>query len=103
MLEAIRLCQTVQPQLPPTEAFRSQVFRFSCSEQEVSFEVGCLQDIHWYHGDFGYFPTYTIGALIAAQLRYTIEKKNSNFRTLLEFGEFNQIHFNGTDFTTSAT
>ncbi|MBO6561637.1 MAG: carboxypeptidase M32 [Nisaea sp.] len=29
---------------------------------------GCLQDIHWYHGSFGYFPTYTLGALAAAQL-----------------------------------
>lgn len=29
---------------------------------------GCLQDIHWYDGYWGYFPTYTLGALIAAQL-----------------------------------
>jgi len=29
---------------------------------------GCLQDIHWYDGDFGYFPTYTLGAMTAAQL-----------------------------------
>ena len=30
--------------------------------------VGCLQDIHWYDGAFGYFPTYTLGAMTAAQL-----------------------------------
>ncbi|HZS85807.1 MAG TPA: carboxypeptidase M32 [Stellaceae bacterium] len=29
---------------------------------------GCLQDIHWYDGAFAYFPTYTLGAMIAAQL-----------------------------------
>ena len=29
---------------------------------------GVLQDIHWYDGYWGYFPTYTMGALIAAQL-----------------------------------
>ena len=29
---------------------------------------GCLQDIHWYDGAWGYFPTYTLGALCAAQL-----------------------------------
>jgi carboxypeptidase Taq len=29
---------------------------------------GCLQDVHWALGDFGYFPTYTIGNLYAAQL-----------------------------------
>ncbi len=30
--------------------------------------VGCLQDIHWYDGAFGYFPTYTLGAMTAAQM-----------------------------------
>ena len=30
--------------------------------------LGCLQDIHWPSGAWGYFPTYTLGALAAAQL-----------------------------------
>lgn len=30
--------------------------------------LGCMQDIHWHGGLFGYFPTYTLGAMIAAQL-----------------------------------
>ncbi|MEO8557488.1 MAG: carboxypeptidase M32 [Rhodospirillales bacterium] len=30
--------------------------------------LGCLQDIHWPDGAFGYFPTYTLGAMAAAQL-----------------------------------
>ena len=29
---------------------------------------GCLQDIHWFDGSWGYFPTYTLGAMIAAQM-----------------------------------
>ena len=29
---------------------------------------GCLQDIHWHDGAFGYFPSYTLGAMAAAQL-----------------------------------
>jgi len=29
---------------------------------------GCLQDIHWYDGAWGYFPTYTLGAIAAAQI-----------------------------------
>jgi carboxypeptidase Taq len=29
---------------------------------------GCLQDIHWYDGAFGYFPSYSLGAMAAAQL-----------------------------------
>lgn len=29
--------------------------------------LGCLQDIHWFDGAFGYFPSYTLGAMAAAQ------------------------------------
>ncbi len=29
---------------------------------------GCLQDVHWSHGSFGYFPTYSLGSFYAAQL-----------------------------------
>ena len=32
------------------------------------FKDGCMQDVHWPAGLFGYFPTYTLGALTAAQL-----------------------------------
>jgi carboxypeptidase Taq len=35
--------------------------------------MGCLQDIHWGAGSFGYFPSYALGCLIAAQLWETIE------------------------------
>jgi carboxypeptidase Taq len=34
----------------------------------ASARDGCLQDVHWSLGEFGYFPTYTIGNLYAAQL-----------------------------------
>jgi carboxypeptidase Taq len=33
---------------------------------------GCLQDIHWYDGAFGYFPSYTLGAMAAAQFMAAI-------------------------------
>ncbi|MBS0364577.1 MAG: carboxypeptidase M32 [Proteobacteria bacterium] len=33
---------------------------------------GCLQDIHWAVGSFGYFPSYTLGAMIAAQLHESL-------------------------------
>ncbi len=35
---------------------------------------GCLQDVHWSHGSFGYFPTYSLGSLYAAQF-YDAAKK----------------------------
>jgi len=32
-----------------------------------NYTNGCLQDIHWTDGTFGYFPSYTLGAMYAAQ------------------------------------
>jgi carboxypeptidase Taq len=37
---------------------------------------GCLQDVHWSHGSFGYFATYSIGSLYAAQLYAAILSAN---------------------------
>jgi carboxypeptidase Taq len=39
---------------------------------------GCLQDIHWSHGSFGYFATYSLGSMYAAQLYAAIEKENAS-------------------------
>ena len=36
--------------------------------QPVNDAEGCLQDVHWAVGNFGYFPSYVLGGLIAAQL-----------------------------------
>lgn len=36
---------------------------------------GCLQDIHWSHGAFGYFPTYALGNLYAAQLLAAMQRE----------------------------
>jgi carboxypeptidase Taq len=36
---------------------------------------GCLQDIHWYDGAFGYFPSYTLGAMAAAQLMHAAREQ----------------------------
>jgi carboxypeptidase Taq len=35
--------------------------------------LGCLQDVHWGEGCFGYFPSYALGCLIAAQLWEALE------------------------------
>lgn len=37
---------------------------------------GCLQDVHWSHGSFGYFATYSMGSLYAAQLYAAILQQN---------------------------
>ena len=49
---------------------------------------GCLQDIHWYGGDFGYFPTYTLGAMTAAQLFAAARAAVPGLMDSLSRGEF---------------
>ncbi|HTV44181.1 MAG TPA: carboxypeptidase M32 [Stellaceae bacterium] len=49
---------------------------------------GCLQDIHWYDGSWGYFPTYTLGALIAAQLFETACEELPGLMWSIAAGEF---------------
>jgi carboxypeptidase Taq len=49
---------------------------------------GCLQDIHWFAGLIGYFPTYSLGALTAAQFANTITTEIPNLDTDIEEGEF---------------
>ncbi|MGB9830881.1 MAG: carboxypeptidase M32, partial [Fervidicoccus fontis] len=38
------------------------------------YKSGVLQDIHWSQGSIGYFPTYSLGTIISAQVGYAIEK-----------------------------
>jgi carboxypeptidase Taq len=49
---------------------------------------GCLQDIHWYEGIWGYFPTYTLGALIAAQLFDAVRRAIPDVLAAISVGDF---------------
>lgn len=48
---------------------------------------GVLQDIHWAGGAFGYFPTYTLGNLYAAQLFNQAEKEIADLTVQMEKGK----------------
>jgi carboxypeptidase Taq len=48
-------------------AWREQMRRL-LGVEVASDALGCLQDVHWGAGSFGYFPSYALGCLIAAQL-----------------------------------
>lgn len=50
--------------------------------------LGCLQDIHWPSGGWGYFPTYTMGALAAAQLFQAAKQQVPNLMDHLGKGDF---------------
>jgi carboxypeptidase Taq len=50
--------------------------------------VGCLQDIHWYDGAWGYFPTYTLGAMSAAQFFAAARAADPSILPGIANGEF---------------
>lgn len=47
---------------------------------------GCLQDVHWSHGSFGYFATYSLGSLYAAQLYAAICRQNPSLEREIAHG-----------------
>jgi carboxypeptidase Taq len=52
---------------------------------------GCLQDIHWAVGSFGYFPSYALGAVIAAQLYDSLRADVPALDEQLARGEFSGL------------
>ncbi|WP_421861948.1 carboxypeptidase M32 [Parvibaculum sp.] len=53
--------------------------------------AGCMQDIHWPSGSFGYFPTYTLGALAAAQLFEAAKRDHDGLEAALAEGDFQPL------------
>ena len=53
--------------------------------------VGCLQDIHWSMGAFGYFPTYTLGNLYAAQLLEAMENEIGDIDAIVSKGDWSSL------------
>ena len=53
---------------------------------------GCLQDVHWFVGKFGYFPSYALGHMMAAQLYDAMLRDIPHIPTQLREGEFGDIH-----------
>ncbi len=53
--------------------------------------LGCLQDIHWYGGAWGYFPTYTLGAMTAAQLFDAARRADHSILPAIGAGDFGPL------------
>ena len=49
---------------------------------------GWAQDMHWAHGMFGYFPSYLVGNMVAAQLYYALRRSRRNLDEELRQGNF---------------
>ncbi len=57
----------------------------------ISDALGCLQDVHWGAGSFGYFPSYALGCLIATQLWEAMESEIGSLEDRLRTAEVRPI------------
>ncbi|MFV7769160.1 carboxypeptidase M32 [Shewanella marisflavi] len=55
------------------------------------YRNGCMQDIHWPVGELGYFPSYSLGAMYAAQFKASMVKTLGDIDSLIQAGEMGQI------------
>jgi carboxypeptidase Taq len=56
-----------------------------------NYQNGCMQDVHWPAGLFGYFPTYTLGALTAAQLFEAARREHPNIDGSIAKGDLSEL------------
>jgi carboxypeptidase Taq len=59
--------------------------------QPATAAEGCLQDVHWAHGAFGYFPSYAIGTVVAAQLFEALRAATPDLDERVATGQFETV------------
>lgn len=69
------------------EAWRT-AFERRLGLRPASDTEGCLQDVHWAVGSFGYFPSYALGSFIAAQLNESLRAESEHFDAEIAAGRF---------------
>ncbi len=57
----------------------------------TSDKVGVLQDVHWSGGAFGYFPSYCLGNMMAAQLWFTVRARFPDLDAEFVRGDFSRL------------
>ncbi|MCG9695854.1 carboxypeptidase M32 [Shewanella sp. Isolate11] len=55
------------------------------------YQNGCMQDIHWTLGELGYFPSYTLGAMYAAQFKAKMESQIGDIDSLVADNQLTKI------------
>lgn len=69
------------------DAWNASMKKYLGIEPKTNAE-GCLQDVHWFVGKFGYFPSYTLGHMIAAQIHNRMKRDLQNIPDLMRQGNF---------------
>jgi carboxypeptidase Taq len=82
---------TIQPKDVPAE-WHDRMSAWLGLDTRDNYKDGPMQDVHWPGGAFGYFPSYTLGAMIAAQLWASLEKDHPSARDDMRHGRFVDIN-----------
>jgi carboxypeptidase Taq len=83
--------QLVSGNLKPVdvpEAWDSKMMEYLNLSTRDNIKDGPMQDVHWPSGAFGYFPSYTLGAMMAAQQWAAITKENPSVNIDIAKGDF---------------
>lgn len=72
-------------------AFWNQRYKDYLGIDVPSAAEGCLQDVHWSHGSFGYFPTYSLGSFYAAQFFDKAKKAIPTLEKEIEAGNYSSL------------
>lgn len=73
------------------DAWNAKVKEFT-GQEPTTLAEGCLQDVHWFVGKFAYFPSYTLGHMMAAQFFAAMKKDIQNIPDLVRRGDYAPIN-----------
>lgn len=69
------------------DAWNAEVKKFT-GKEPATHAQGCLQDVHWFVGKFGYYPAYALGHMMAAQMNDRMKRDIQNLPELVRQGQF---------------
>ncbi len=72
------------------DAWNALIKEFT-GEEPATYAKGCLQDVHWFVGKIGYYPAYTLGHMMAAQINDRIKRDIQNLPELVANGQLTPI------------
>jgi carboxypeptidase Taq len=82
---------TRQLEVADVPAYWNEQFEQMSGLKVTKNAEGCLQDVHWSSGGIGYFPTYTLGNLNAAQLMQAARRENPSLDADLRQGRYQTL------------
>lgn len=85
-IESALINSEIEPQMIP-ELWESSLQSYLGLSTGGDHARGCLQDIHWTDGAFGYFPSYTMGAVNAAQISAALKQEHPDWREHFSRGD----------------